>query len=175
MRFVLIAAVAANGVIGDDGTVPWHYPADLRHFRRTTVGHPVIVGRRTFDDIFERLGEPLPDRRNVVLTSRPERLPDSVVGVSSREAAAEAASNSDVQRAYIAGGASVYEQFLPCADELVLTELHEAFEGDTVFPTVEWSQWREVTRDSHAAFDIVRYVRTDGDDDSASPDISEGL
>lgn len=161
MRIALVAAVAANGVIGSDGSVPWDYPADLNHFKRTTVGHPVIMGRRTFDDIYRQLGTALPERRNIVLTHRPERLPDDVVTVESTAKALRAAETTDVETAYVVGGGTVYEQFLPCADELILTELQTAVDGDTTFPTVEWDQWRETDRDRYEAFDIVWYERRD--------------
>ena len=163
MRVVLIAAVAANGVIGDDGETPWHYPADLAHFREATVGHPVVMGRRTFERIRADLGGPLPDRENVVLTHRPGSLPEGVVGVDSPEAAVEAA-ESDPGTVYVAGGGSVYEQFLPRADELLLTELSESVEGDTRFPDVAWDRWEETERDRYGEFDVVRYVRRETTD-----------
>lgn len=155
MRLSLVAAVAANGVIGANGEMPWHYPEDLRHFRETTVGHPVIMGRHTF----EAIGGPLPDRRNVVLTSQPESLPDSLNAVSSLAAATAAARRHGEDTAYVVGGSSVYSQFLPMADELVLTELDDSYDGDTTFPTVDWDRWRAVERDRHDAFTVVTYVR----------------
>jgi len=157
MRLSLVAAVAANGVIGADGTMPWHYPEDLRHFRETTVGHPVIMGRHTF----EAIGGQLPNRYNVVLTSDPESLPDSVTAVQSIKAATTAASGQNRQPAYVVGGAAVYDQFLPVADELVLSELDDAYPGDTTFPTVDWDRWRAVERDRYDRFTVVRYLRAD--------------
>jgi len=162
MRLVFIVAVASNGVIGADGETPWHLPADLAHFRRTTVGHPVILGRRTSESVRRRIGGPLPERTNVVLTSRPERLPEDVVAVASVEAALDAAAATGAETAYVAGGASVYEQFLPRADAMVRSELPRAVEGDTRFPGVEWERWRETAREAHDGFDVVTYVRADG-------------
>ncbi|MDS0280699.1 dihydrofolate reductase [Haloarcula onubensis] len=159
MRLSLVAAVAANGVIGVDGEMPWRLPEDLAHFRETTVGHPVVMGRRTFEAIAADVGGPLPDRENVVLTSRPRTLPDSVTGVTSLSAARAAIRAHGAGTAYVVGGGSVYRQFLPEADELVLTELDDAYEGDTTFPTVDWDRWRAVERDRRDAFDIVTYVR----------------
>lgn len=159
MRLSLVAAVAANGVIGADGEMPWHLPEDLAHFRETTVGHPVVVGRRTFEAIAAAIDGPLPARQNIVLTSRPETLPDTVTAVSSLEAARKAVRAHDAETAYVAGGRSVYRQFLPEADELVLTELDDSYEGETTFPTVDWDRWRAVERKRHDAFDIVTYVR----------------
>jgi dihydrofolate reductase len=158
MRLSLVAAVAENGVIGNDGAMPWHYPDDLRHFRETTVGHPVIMGRHTFDAI----GGPLPDRDNVVLSSTPESLPDSVIAVSSLDAATAAASDHDRETAYVVGGAAVYHQFLPAADELVLSELDDTYPGDTTFPAVDWDRWRTVERDRYDGFTVVRYRLADG-------------
>jgi dihydrofolate reductase len=162
MRLVLIVAVASNGVVGADGETPWHLPADLAHFRRTTVGHPVILGRRTFESVRRQIGGPLPERTNVVLTSRPERLPDGVVAVTSVEAALDAAAATGAETAYVAGGASVYEQFLPRVDAMVRSELPRAVEGDTRFPSVEWGRWRETGREVHDGFDVVTYVRAGG-------------
>lgn len=159
MRLSIVAAVAANGVIGSDGRMPWHYPADLERFRRRTLGHPVVMGRHTFESILRRLGEPLPERHNVVLTNRPERLPDTVVAVDGIDAAIREAASQEADTAYVVGGGSVYEQFLPRADELILTELHRAFDGDTTFPAVDWERWQETGRERHDEFDVVTYVR----------------
>jgi len=160
MQLSLVAAVAANGVIGADGGVPWHLPEDLAHFRETTVGHPVVMGRRTFESIAADIGGPLPDRHNVVLTSHPERLPDTVTPVSSLPAARSVVRAHKADVAYVIGGGTVYRQFLPAADELVLTELDAPHEGDTTFPPVDWDRWRVVERQRHDAFDIVTYART---------------
>ncbi|MDS0222381.1 dihydrofolate reductase [Haloarcula sp. S1AR25-5A] len=161
MKLSLIAAVAANGVIGANGGVPWQYPEDLTHFRQTTTGHPVVMGRRTFESIQRDLGGPLPNRSNIVLTTTPQRLPDAVTAVTSTAAALREADDSDAATTYVIGGATVYEQFLPQADELLLTEIDTAFNGDTVFPTVDWSRWTERERTSHDAFDIVKYTHTE--------------
>jgi dihydrofolate reductase len=117
------------------------------------------MGRRTFESIRRDLDGPLPDRLNVVLTTAPSRLPDSVTAVTSPTAAVTEAAESGASTAYVIGGATVYEQFLPRADELLLTELAAAFEGDTVFPTVDWSRWTETERTGYSDFDIVTYAR----------------
>lgn len=163
VEVVLVAAVAANGVIGRDGEMPWHLPADLRHFKRTTTGHPVVMGRRTYESIAARIGGPLPDRYSVVLSSQSLDLPaGATVARSVEEAmrrAESAAERMDVETVYVVGGATVYEQFLPRADRLVLTELHEAHEGDTAFPAYDDEVWVEVDRERHEAFDFVTYER----------------
>ena len=163
LEVVLVAAVAENGVIGADGGMPWHYPADLRHFRETTTGHPVLVGRRTYEAIAARLGGPLPDRTSVVLT-RSEFDPDDagdgsvVVVVSVDEAmraAGRAADERGVGTVYVVGGASVYEQFLPRADRLVITEVPDAPEGDTYFPEWDKEAWVETEREAAGDGDLA--------------------
>ncbi|WP_227353322.1 dihydrofolate reductase [Haladaptatus salinisoli] len=158
MRLVLVAAVAANGVIGRDGDMPWHYAEDLRHFKETTMGHPVVMGRATYESIAARIDGPLPGRTNVVLSRSTPDLPEEVVLVHGVEEAMDAVSELD-DVAFVGGGATVYEQFLPHADEMVLTEIHEAYEGDTEFPEWDAEEWREVEREEREDFDFVRYER----------------
>ena len=160
----LIAAVAANGVIGDDGEMPWQLPADLQHFKETTMGNPVIMGRRTYESIAARINGPLPGRHNIVLSRSDPDLHDGVVVADSIEAAiAEATAvcelDATAERVFVIGGATVYEQFLAWADELVLTELADAYEGDTEFPEWDDSEWVEVERDAHEDFAFVTYRR----------------
>ncbi|MGQ4556150.1 dihydrofolate reductase [Halobellus sp. GM3] len=164
LNLVLIAAVSENGVIGRDGGMPWHFPADLRHFKRTTVGHPVIVGRKTYQTVIEGLGEPFPGRTTVVLSSQSLDLPAGAVLANSVEEAIEVAAadanDRGVETAYVAGGGRVYEQFLPFATRMVLTEIHESYEGDTRFPEWDESEWTETGRERHSAFDFVTYERS---------------
>ena len=172
LTVALIAAVAENGVIGRDGELPWYYPEDLRRFKEVTMGHPVVMGRRTYESIVERLGEPLPGRTNVVLTSGELDAPEGVLRADSiREAldlARDASSEDDSDRdapgervIYVIGGTSVYEQFLDRADRLVLTEIHDSYEGDAYFPEVDWSAWEERARDDREALSFVTYERAD--------------
>jgi len=136
-EIVLIAAVAeGNRVIGRDGRLPWHIPEDLRRFKRLTTGHAVLMGRRTFESVARRLGGPLPERRNVVLTSRGE-LPD-YPQVEAHASVPEAlAALSDEEVVFVAGGASVYRELLPEADRLELTLVEGEWEGDVFFPPYE--------------------------------------
>jgi len=158
---VLIAAVASNGVIGADGELPWHYPEDMEHFKRTTTGHPVVLGRRTFENIVDQLDGPLPDRTNVVLSrSLSEWNHDDVQVVASPEAALSRAAKTGSKTVYVAGGATVYEAFLDRADRLLLTELDATYEGDTTFPA--WppgNDWIERDRDKRKALAFVTYER----------------
>lgn len=162
---VLVAAVAENGVIGDDGGMPWHYSADLAHFKRLTTGHPVIVGRATYESIVDRIGGPLPDRTTIVLTTRgldDSDLPgETIVANDIDEAIARAAADAGdrgVDAVYVIGGATVYEQFLDRADRMVLTEVPECPDGDTHFPDWDPDAWTAVDREVAASTD------TDTDD-----------
>ena len=159
MEVVLIAAVAENGVIGAGGAMPWELPEDLRRFKATTMGHPVIMGRRTFEAIAERLGGPLPGRTNVVLSRGEPDLPEDVVLAGSVDEALEAAEATGAAIAYVAGGGTVYTQFLPRADRLLLTEVEAAPAGDTRFPDREPDAWREVDREPRDGFAFVEYER----------------
>jgi dihydrofolate reductase len=159
----LIAAVAENGVIGVDGEMPWHLPADLRHFKNTTMGHPVIMGRRTYESIAAEIDGPLPGRTNIVLSRGSPTLPEDVIVTDSIEAAVEAATevqtDCETDTAYVIGGATIYEQFLPQADRLVLTEIESTYEGDTEFPDWEPSEWQEIERETRDGFSFVEYRR----------------
>jgi dihydrofolate reductase len=163
VEYVLVAAVADNGVIGREGEMPWHLPADLKHFKETTTGHPVVMGRRTYESIVAHLDGPLPERHSIVLSSQALDLPEGAGVVGSIEAARaaseEAADRMGVETVYVVGGATVYEQFLPHASRLVLTELDAAYEGDTVFPAYDEAEWVETERDAHDGFAFVTYER----------------
>ncbi|QCW03818.1 dihydrofolate reductase [Natrinema pallidum] len=164
-ELVGIVAVADNGVIGRDGDMPWHVPADLQHFKETTMNHPVIMGRVTYEGILETLGEPLPGRTTVVLTSRDLETPDNAVVANGLEEAVDRADTAaqehhgDADRIFIAGGATVYEGFFPVLDRLVVTEVHDEPDGDTFFPAWDRGSWREASRDEHDGFAFVEYVR----------------
>jgi dihydrofolate reductase len=166
---VLVAAVAENGVIGNDDGMPWHYPADLAHFKRLTTGHPVIVGRKTYEGIADRLGGPLPDRTNVVLTTRSvddDDLPDGAVVAHDPEAALSRATadaaDRGVDAVYVIGGATVYEAYVERADRMVLTEIPERPEGDTRFPEWDPEAWTERERRTDGDLAFVTYERRDG-------------
>ncbi len=145
MKLSLIAAVARNGVIGHDNGLLWHLPEDLRHFKRTTLGAPVIMGRKTWDSLPAKF-RPLPGRRNVVLTRDPLWHAPGAERAGSLEAAA--ALLEDVPVAYVIGGAEIYSQALPLADELVLTEIDRDFEGDTRFPDWPRDSFVECSRET---------------------------
>lgn len=163
MKLVLVAAVAENGVIGADDEMPWHYPEDLQHFKETTMGHPVVMGRTTYESIEDRLGGPLPGRTNVVLSRQPSlELQAGAVHASDLDTALEIAADAleaDQGAVYVIGGATVYEACLDRADELVLTEIPEAPDGDTHFPEIG-AEWEEVDRERSGVLEFVRYRRS---------------
>jgi dihydrofolate reductase len=138
----MVVARADNGVIGRDGGLPWHLPADLRHFKAVTLGKPIVMGRRTFKSI----GRPLPGRHNIVLT-RGDWTADGVTVVAGLPAALGAAGAGEVA---IIGGATVYAAALPLVGRVYLTEVHATPAGDTVLPAFDPAAWVETTRDDHA-------------------------
>jgi dihydrofolate reductase len=141
----LIAAMAENRVIGVNNTLPWRLPADLKHFRKLTTGHPVIMGRRNHESI----GKPLPDRANIVVTRNPDyRAPGCLVKHSLEEALSSAGNAEEV---FVIGGAEIYRQAFDHADRLYLTMVHARVNGDTYFPDFNEHQWREISRERHEA------------------------
>jgi dihydrofolate reductase len=147
-RLVLVAAVAKNGVIGRDGDMPWRLPGDLRHFKKLTLGKPVIMGRRTFDSIGRR---PLPGRPNIVLTRDADFRAEGVLVAGDFAAALriaeEQAAGLQADEIAVIGGSVLYAEALPRAHRLYLTEVHAAPKGDTHFPTIDRAEWRETARD----------------------------
>ena len=150
----MVAAVAENGVIGLGGKIPWHLPEDFAHFKTTTVGHVLVLGRTTHEGI----GKPLPDRTTIVLTRDPGWTAEGVhVCASVPEALALADTLSgDVM---IGGGAVVYEAAMPYADRQVISEVHASPDGDTHYPSFDARRWREVAREEREGFDIVIWER----------------
>jgi len=150
-RLYLVAAVAKNGVIGAGGKLPWHLPEDLKHFRKLTLGHPVIMGRRTW----ESLGRPLPGRENIVITRRVGYEATGASVASSVEAAIALCIGEPV--AFVIGGAEIYAATLPIADGLVLTEIDRDYAGDTCFPAWDREAWRATQKETHTSTDGVRF------------------
>jgi len=146
----LIVAAASNGVIGREGDLPWRLPADLKHFRAITMGKPIIMGRKTYDSI----GRPLPGRANIVVTRDLSWSAEGVHVAHDADAAValgrDLASSEGVGEVMLIGGAELYCRLLPATGRIYLTELHKVFYGDTKLPPIEWSQWREISRERHA-------------------------
>ena len=145
MKISIVVAMASNGVIGRDNELPWHLPADLQHFKKTTMGKPILMGRKTWESI----GRPLPGRTNIVITRDTAYRAEGCVVVNSIDAALEASSGQD--EVMVIGGAEFYRQVLPLADTIYLTRIHATISGDTCFPELNVADWREVERSDHAA------------------------
>jgi len=156
MRLAVIAAVADNGVIGQGGGMPWHLPEDLARFRRRTMGHHVIVGRRTFESI----GRALPGRRVLVVTRGAPDLPTDVERAGSLEEALARAEAAGEEEAFVAGGAALYAAALPLADRLYVTRIHGEPAGDVLFPDLDLAGWREVERADWPADERHRFPLT---------------
>lgn len=145
MKISIIVAMDANGVIGSDNELPWHLPADLQHFKKTTMGKPILMGRKTYESI----GRPLPGRTNIVITRDSRYQAAGCVVVNSIDAAMEAAGEQD--EIMVIGGAEFYRQVLPHTNTIYLTRIHATFDGDTAFPELKDADWREVERSDQAA------------------------
>jgi dihydrofolate reductase len=149
-RLIAIVAMTPERVIGRDGTLPWHLPEDLAFFKRTTSGHPIVMGRKTYESI----GRPLPKRRNIVLTRDPAWRADGVEVIHSPDQLP--ATEGPV---FIIGGAEIYAAFLDKLDELLVSRVHESHPGDTRFPEFEHLFATPVVVESHDAFQVLRYTR----------------
>ena len=141
-HLTIVVATDTNNGIGINNTLPWHLPEDLAHFKRTTSGHAIIMGRKTFDSI----GRPLPNRRNIVITRNPEWQHAGVEAVTSIAAAKELIGD---QQAFIIGGAQIYADTLAATDRLIVTRIEKRFDCDAFFPAIDLKQWQEVAREEH--------------------------
>jgi dihydrofolate reductase len=145
MRKSLVVAMARNRVIGRNNALPWRLPAELAHFKRVTMGHPIIMGRKTYESI----GKPLPGRMNIVVSRNPRFSAPGCTVVDSLDAAYKAAGDAD--EVSIIGGTSLFEASLPTADCIHLTEVEADVDGDTWFPKFDRSRWREREIERHPA------------------------
>lgn len=154
----IVVAYSDNRTIGRDNALPWRLPGDLKHFKQTTLGHPIVMGRKTW----ESLGRPLPGRRNIVISRQPGY---AAAGASVFGSLAEALHDcKDEDSVSVIGGAQIYRLALPLADEIAATEVHAEVEGDAHFPPIEPGQWRETQRlaqqpENGYAYDFVTYRR----------------
>ncbi len=141
MQTIIIAALGKNKVIGDKGDIPWSHPEDQQRFKRLTMGHPVVMGRKTF----ESLRRPLAGRQNIVLTRRPDYpVPEGVVVFATLSAARLHCQEAHAEKMFIIGGAEIYRLALPETDEMLLTHIPEEIEGDTFFPAWNEQEWEVV-------------------------------
>jgi dihydrofolate reductase len=169
MQTIIIVAMTPDRLIGKDGGLPWHEPEDLKHFKRTTTGHAVVMGRKTFDSI----KRPLPGRRNIVVTRNPSfapAAPQETVGtahsttshdvVHSLEAALELCRRRGEEKAFVVGGAQIYEQALAVADEMIVTVIpREGLGGDTYFPQWRPEDWETASETPLGHLKVIRYRR----------------
>jgi dihydrofolate reductase len=149
MRISIIVAVAENGVIGRNGKLPWDLPDDLKRFKKLTMGHPIILGRRTWESI----GRPLPGRRMIVVSRQAgyHAGPDGVSSAVSLDAALLVAANTGANEVFVIGGAELYRAALPRTDRLYITRVHAVVAGDTHFPLSELHGWRCIESEPHDA------------------------
>ena len=153
-KIVLVAARAKNGVIGRHGDIPWQIPADFAHFKRVTVGHPLVLGRTTFEGI----GRPLPDRQSIVVTRDPAWHHDGVLVARTVAEAVEVGGGLD-DIVNVGGGGLVYVDAMPLATDQILTEVHAEPEGDTRYPGFDETEWLETRREEHLENDPPYVVR----------------
>jgi dihydrofolate reductase len=151
MKLAIIVATDEQGLIGKDNDLPWKLSADLQYFRKVTMGKPIIMGRRTHESI----GRPLPGRQNIIITSDKAYQAEGCTVINSMSQAIEACENA--QEVMIMGGASLYQQWLPTADKIYLTQVHALLEGDTWFPDWNKAQWHEVSKEAHPADEKNEY------------------
>ena len=155
MKITLIAALTNDGVIGNQGKIPWHISEDLKRFKQTTLGHTVVMGRKTFDS----LGKPLPGRANIVITRNPNFKPDGALVFHDVEQALAHCRTHGEQNVFIIGGGEIYRQTIDLADELLLTYVRIAIQGDTHFPEFSPADWEEISREEHETFSFVELRR----------------
>ncbi|CAK6475097.1 dihydrofolate reductase [Peribacillus castrilensis] len=136
----LIVAMDQNRVIGKNNKLPWHLPADLQYFKKVTMGHPIVMGRKTFESI----GRVLPGRENVIVTRNQEFKAEGCVVLHDIAQIKMFADNHE-EEVFVIGGAEIFKEILPFTDRLYITEIHETFEGDTFFPEIDENEWDEIS------------------------------
>ncbi|MGI9517101.1 MAG: dihydrofolate reductase [Pirellulaceae bacterium] len=150
----LIVAMSENGVIGRDGDMPWRLSDDLRRFKRITMGHHLIMGRKTFDSI----GRLLPGRTTIIMTRNVDyQVEGALIARDFASALALAAGDDEV---FVVGGGEIYRTALPAVQRIYLTRVHTTLEGDTTFPEIDWDNWQRVSRESHSCDDRNNYDYT---------------
>ncbi|MBT8379697.1 MAG: dihydrofolate reductase [Ignavibacteria bacterium] len=160
MRIILISAIAKNGVIGrKNGEMPWHIKEEFQHFKNTTMGSALIMGRKSF----ESLGKPLKGRENIIVTRNYNYSVsfDDVKIFYSLDESIEYCENKNYEKIFIIGGGEIYKQGIPKADELILSHLKFDAEGEIKFPKINSSDWKVVSTEERDQFEIVKYVRSD--------------
>jgi dihydrofolate reductase len=161
-RVVIIVAAAQNGIIGRDGQMPWRIPDDLKRFKTLTMGHPILMGRKTWQSI----GRPLPGRENIVITRQTEFRAEGALTLHSLQEALDHAAAAGATDVFVIGGGDIYAQALPLAQVVHVTRVHAIIAGDVSFPSLDPSIWRETARESRSqtepqplSYDFVTYER----------------
>ena len=158
MKIIIIVAVAQNGVIGRaTGEMPWHVKEDFKHFKKTTMGFPIIMGRKSF----ESLGKPLKGRENIVITHNKNLIYDfdNVKIVNSLDDALDYCKSQKCAKAFITGGGEIYRQSISIADEMIISHMKFEATGDVSFPEINKSEWEVNSKEDHEEFEIVNYMR----------------
>lgn len=167
----LIAAIAKNNVIGSKDGLPWYLPEDLKRFKQITLGKTVLMGRKTYESIIKRLGKPLPNRTNVVITRRENfsAPPEVKIFHSIYEALSALGQHPSLgdgegrerskEDIYVIGGAQIFNQTLPLAEKLIITHIHKAYPGDVYFPEIDFSKWQKTFEEPHADYTFAEYER----------------
>lgn len=162
MELVIIAAVSRNKVIGIEGRIPWHISEDLRRFKQLTTGHPVIMGRKTYQSI----GSPLPKRLNIILSGQEDFHPQGAYTFSSLDKAVNSlrecqprVDGIDYSSTFVIGGKRVYEEAFEKVNRLEITHIHRDVIGDTYFPKIDWLCWEKIAEEDKSAYSFVTYVR----------------
>ncbi len=153
MIISIIVAVSQNNVLGKDNKLPWYLPADMKYFKQITLGHPVIMGRSTY----EALGAPLPGRLNIIITRQEDFLAPGSIIVNNLKAAFDAARNEKDEEIFVIGGGDIIRQTLVWADRIYLTRIFEDFDGDTFFPQLNEDDWKLVSEERHQSDEKNRY------------------
>jgi len=142
----IIVACSKNRIIGNKGKIPWHIPDDLKRFKQITTGHPVIMGRKTFESILDFLGKPLPDRTNIIVTRNGDyTVPEGCIVCTSLDEAVSKANEIDNEESFVIGGGEIYKEALPKTDKIYLTLIDKEFDGDTYFPS--WNDFKEISKE----------------------------
>ena len=159
MKLTLIAAVSDNNVIGLDNKVPWRIKEDMIRFKELTTGHPVIMGRKTYESIPEKF-RPLPDRKNIILSNTLKQIDGIYIANNVRDAI----NFANEEESYIMGGGEIYKIFLPLVNKIELTKVHTSCEGDTFFPAIKWEEWDLINEEKKVnegglGFSFLTYTR----------------
>ncbi|MFJ5623832.1 dihydrofolate reductase [Peribacillus loiseleuriae] len=145
-------AMDENRIIGKDNTLPWYLPADLQYFKKVTMGHPILMGRKTYESI----GKPLPGRENIILTRNADYQQEGITVISDMKEAVAYADALD-EEVFVIGGAEIFQQLLSDCKRLYITQIHHSFEGDTYFPELNMSKWQTVSRTTGIVDEKNRY------------------